>query len=161
MLKGLLDRLTKRADALAARANEIDPLIDVEQRLDEVDVAGARLALEKAGDKPTSDSRIDIFRGRLAMMEQRYEDAERLLSEVLLYAPSNAEGNAWMAAVKMCQKEPEEAVRLAERAYRLGYHRAWLSNERHRALRGTALSKQQQLHAALALEPDRPHRAQI
>ncbi len=91
-------------------------------------------------DKPTSDSRIDIFRGRLAMMEQRYEDAERLLSEVLLYAPSNAEGNAWMAAVKMCQREPEEAVRLAERAYRLGYHRAWLLElSGSRALRGRPL----------------------
>jgi tetratricopeptide (TPR) repeat protein len=157
MLKGLLDRLTRRADALATRANEIDPLIDVEQRLDEVDVAGARLALEKVGDKPTSDSRIDIFRGRLAMMEQRYEDAERLLSEVLLYAPSSAEGNAWMAAVKMCQKEPEEAVRLAERAYRLGYHRAWLLE-----MSGTAHFAADRFEqaaaawtAALALEPDR------
>ena len=157
MLRQLLDRLNKRASALAAKSEDSDPLQEAERRLDEVDIAGAKEALERVKRTSTSGSRVDIVHARLAMMERRYDEADKLLADVLLYEPRNAEGLAWMAALKMCQQNPEEAIRLAEQAHRLGYHRAWLlemSGVAH-----FAANRIEQAAAAwtagLCLEPDR------
>jgi tetratricopeptide (TPR) repeat protein len=157
MLRQLLDRLNKRASALAARVEDSDPLQEAEQRLDEVDVAGAKEALERVSRTSTSGSRVDIVHARLAMMEQRYDEADTLLAEVLLYEPRNAEGLAWMAALKMCRHQPEEAIPFAERAYRLGYNRAWLHEMS--GVAHFAANRFEQAAAAwtaaLSLEPDR------